>query len=201
MKQATLKKFGFTRRVGHRGEKVSIDNPAYVEDTRIPCLKCNLKFKKKLALGSHIAFKHGKYAEVFKFFTQTFSSFPLKSKEIPRTSVASISLAETPTSDSPSTSTTVDTTNEVQAPEAVEITDNQPKIKQRRIKHDVPFKVEVLQKKDNGMTTTDLLATYKSFNFDKTKVPKHSEKEFVQNLPFRQISSTLQRIICSVHGS
>ena len=124
-------------------------------------------------MGSHIAFKHGKYAEVFKFFAQKFSSFPLKPKEIPTTSVASISLAETPTSDSPSTSTTVDTTNEVQAPETVEITDDQLKIKQRRVKHDVPFKAVILQKKDNGMTTTDLLATYKSFNFDKTKVPKH----------------------------
>ena len=67
MKQATLKKFGFTRRVKHRGEKVNIDITAYVEfveDTDIPCPNCNLKFKNKRALGSHIAFKRGKYAEV-----------------------------------------------------------------------------------------------------------------------------------------
>ena len=83
---------------------------------------------------------------------------------------ASISLAETPTSDIPSTSTTVDTTWGALAPETVGKTDNQPKIKQRRMKHDVLFKAEVLRKKDNGMTTADLLATYKCFNLDKTNV-------------------------------
>ena len=37
MKQATLKKFGFTPRMEHRGEKVNVDIPAYVEDTGISC--------------------------------------------------------------------------------------------------------------------------------------------------------------------
>ena len=76
-------------------------------------------------------------------------------KEIPTTSVASIFLAESPTSDSRSISTTVDNIYETQAPEAVEITDDQPKIKRRRIKHDVLVKAEVLQKKDDGMATAD----------------------------------------------
>ena len=83
---------------------------------------------------------------------------------------ARISLAETPTCDSPSTSTTVDITCEAQAPETVGITDDQPKINRRRIKHDVLFKAEVLRKKDDGMTTADLLATYNCFNFDKTNL-------------------------------
>ena len=64
MKQATLKKFGFTRRVEHRGEEVDVNIPDYVEDTGIPWTDCKLKFKNKRALGSHIAFKYGKYAEV-----------------------------------------------------------------------------------------------------------------------------------------
>ena len=34
---------------------------------------------------------------------------------------------------------------------------------------------EVLQKKDDGMTNADFLATYKSFNLDKTKIPKWSK--------------------------
>ena len=42
MKQATLKKFRFTRRVGHIGEKVNVDIPAYVEDTGILCPNCSL---------------------------------------------------------------------------------------------------------------------------------------------------------------
>ena len=98
-------------------------------------------------------------------------------KEIPTTSVASIFLAESPTSDSRSISTTVDNIYETQAPEAVEITDDQPKIKRRRIKHDFLFKAEVLQKKGDGMTTGDLLATYKSFNLDKTKVSTWSKNK------------------------
>ena len=98
-------------------------------------------------------------------------------KEIPTTSVESISLAETPTSDSPSTYTTVGTTYEAQAPETVGITDDRPKMKRRRIKHDVLFKAEVLQKKDDGMTTADFLTTYRSFNLDKKKVSKWSKNK------------------------
>ena len=64
MKQAMLEKFGFTRRVEHRGEEVDVNIPDYVEDTGIPCPDCKLKFKNKRVLGSHIAFKHEKYAEV-----------------------------------------------------------------------------------------------------------------------------------------
>ena len=86
--------------------------------------------------------------------------------EIQPTYVVSIPLPETTTSDSPSTSATVDSTCEAQAPpETIEITDDQPKIKRRRIRHDVLFKAEVLQKKDDGM----------SFNLDKTKVSKWSK--------------------------
>ena len=59
----------------------------------------------------------------------------------------------------------------------MEITNDQLKIKQRRIKHDVLFKAEFLQKKDNDMATADLLATYKSFNLDKTKVSKWSKNK------------------------
>ena len=154
----------------HRGEKVNVDILAYVEDTGIPCPNCSLKFKNKRVLGSHIAFKHRKYAEVSSQLSPQVKPKPIHStdapKEIQTTSVASISLAETPTSDSPSTSTTVDTTYEAQAPKTVEITDDQPKINRIRIKHHVLFKAKVLQKKDDSMATADLLATYKSFNLD-----------------------------------
>ena len=170
MKQATLKKFRFTRRVEHRGEEVDVNIPDYVEDTGIPCPDCKLKFKNKRALGSHIVFKHGKYADVssqssssaFKNVATTpVSEAELHHStdapdEIQPTSVVSIPLPETTTSDSPSTSATVDSRCEAQAPsETIEITDDQPKIKRRRIRHDVLFKAEVLQKKDDGMTTAD----------------------------------------------
>ena len=79
---------------------------------------------------------------------------------------------------------TVDTTYEPQAPKTVEITDDQPKIKQRRIKHDVFLKAEALQKKDDGMATANLLATYKSFNLGKTKVSNWSKnKENIIKVP------------------
>ena len=183
-KNSNLKKVGLTRRVEHGGENVNADIPANVEDNGIPYPNCNLKFKNKRALESHIAFKHGKYAQV----SSQSSGFALKNvvaipssqaepihstdapKKIPIKPIGSISLAETPPSDSPSTSTTVDTAYKAQACETVEITDDQPKIKRRRINHDVLFKAEVLQKKDDGMTTADLLSTYKSFNLNKTKV-------------------------------
>ena len=141
-------------------------------------------------MGSHIAFKHGKYAEVssqssssaFKNVATTLlSQAELNHStdapdKIQPTSVVSIPLPETTMSDSPSTSATVDSTCKAQAPpETIEITDNQPKIKQRRIRHDVLFKAEVLQKKDDGMTTADLLVMCKSFNLDKTKVSKWSK--------------------------
>ena len=190
MKQATLKKFGFTRRVEHRGEEVDVNIPDYVEDTGIPCPDCKLKFKNKRPLGSHIAFEHGKYAEVSSQSSSSafknVAATPLSQAElnhstdapdeIQPTSVVSIPLPETTTSDSPSTSATVDSTCEAQAPpETIEITDDQPKIKRRRIRHDVLFKAEVLQKKDDGMTAADLLVMYKSFNLDKTKVLKWSK--------------------------
>ena len=63
-KNSNLKKVGLTRRVEHGGENVNADIPANVEDNGIPYPNCNLKFKNKRALESHIAFKHGKYAEV-----------------------------------------------------------------------------------------------------------------------------------------
>ena len=75
-------------------------------------------------------------------------------------------------SDSPSTARTVEATYETQAPETVEITDDQPKIK-----HDVFFKAEVLQKKDDSMITVDLFATYKGFNLGKTKVSNWSKNK------------------------
>ena len=95
----------------------------YVEDTDILCPNCNLEFKNKRALGSHVAFKRGKCTEVLSQCSNSelknvaaipsSQAEPIHStdapKEIPTMSVASISLAETPTSDSPSTSTTVDT--------------------------------------------------------------------------------------------
>ena len=143
MKQPTLKKFGFTRRVEHRGEEVDVNIPDYVEDTGIPCPDCKLKFKNKRALRSHIAFKHGKYAEVSSQSSSSayknVAATPLSQAElnhstdapdeIQPTSAVSIPLPET-TSDSPSTSANVDSTCEAQAPlETIEITDDQPKIK------------------------------------------------------------------------
>ena len=187
MKQATLKTSGFTRRVEHRGEEVDVNIPDYVEDTGIPCPDYKLKFKNKRALGSHIAFKHGTYADVSSQSSSSafknVATTPLSQaelnhstnapNEIQPTSVVSIPLSETTTSDSASTSATVDSTCEAQAPP--EIIDDQPMIKRRRTRHNVLFKAEVLQKKDDGMTTADLLVMYKSFNLGKTKVSKWSK--------------------------
>ena len=136
--------------------------------------------------------------------------------EIQPTSVVSIPLPATTTSDSPSTSATADSICEAQAPpETIEITDDQPKIKQRCIRHDVLSKAEVLQKKDDGMTTANMLVMYRSFNLDKTKVSKWSKhkeniikaasdihkKKLFKIRPSIKYPISLQGTLCSIHQS
>ena len=54
----------------------------------------------------------------------------------------------------------------------IDLTSEEPKIKRRRIKHDALFRAEVIQQKEEGATTVELINIYKNFNLDKTKVSK-----------------------------
>lgn len=68
-------------------------------------------------------------------------------------------------------------TSGTQAPTAtdtgtIDLPDDTPKLKRRRIKHDALFKAEVLAKKAEGLSNTEIIATDKSFNVEKTKISK-----------------------------
>lgn len=78
---------------------------------------------------------------------------------------------------SPSNDTTA-LSNDIQGPSdkkqhaTIDLTTEQTKLKRRRISHDASFKAEVIQKKEDGTSTADLIQIYKSFNVDKTKISK-----------------------------
>ena len=46
----------------------------------------------------------------------------------------------------------------------VDLASAEPKVKRRRIKHDAQFKAEVIQKKEEGISTSELITVFKSFN-------------------------------------
>ena len=50
----------------------------------------------------------------------------------------------------------------------IDFASEETKVKRRRIKHDAQFKAEVIQKKEEGTSTSELIVIYKSFNLDKT---------------------------------
>ena len=64
LKQATLKKFGFTRCVEHRGENIDVYIPDYVDKTGIVCPDCKQICQNKAGLTSQMNFKHGKFANL-----------------------------------------------------------------------------------------------------------------------------------------
>ena len=72
----------------------------------------------------------------------------------------------------PSTSFTCSLNEGSKSSATIDLTSEEPKIKRRRIKHDALFRAEVIQKKEEGATTAELINIYKSFNLDKTKVSK-----------------------------
>ena len=57
LKQATLKKFGFTWRVEHRGEDIDV----YIDKTGLFCPDGKQICQNKPGLTSHMNFKHGKF--------------------------------------------------------------------------------------------------------------------------------------------
>ena len=72
----------------------------------------------------------------------------------------------------PSTSSTSSLNEGSTSSATIDLTSEEPKIKRRRIKHDALFRAEVIQKKEEGAITAELISIYKSFNLDKTKVSK-----------------------------
>ena len=72
----------------------------------------------------------------------------------------------------PSTSSTSSMNEGSTSSATIDLTSEEPKIKRRRIKHDALFRAEVIQKKEEGATTFELINIYKSLNLDKIKVSK-----------------------------
>ena len=61
-KQATLREYGFSKKVCHRDGEVDVIIPNFVEDKdivkRIQCLHCSDKFVNQQCLSIHIKCKH-----------------------------------------------------------------------------------------------------------------------------------------------
>ena len=72
----------------------------------------------------------------------------------------------------PSTSSTSSLNEGSTSSATIDLTSEEPKIKRRRMKHDALFRAEVIQKKEEGATTFELINIYKSLNLDKIKVSK-----------------------------
>ena len=64
LKQATLKRFGFTRRLEHHGEDIDVYIPDYVDKTGLVCPDCRHISQNKAGITSHMNFKHGKFANL-----------------------------------------------------------------------------------------------------------------------------------------
>ena len=59
-----MKKFGFARRVEHRGEDIDVYMPDYVDKTGLVCPECKQICRNKAGLTSHMNFEHGKFANL-----------------------------------------------------------------------------------------------------------------------------------------
>ena len=54
----------------------------------------------------------------------------------------------------------------------IDLNSEELKVKLRRRKHDTQFKGKVIQKKEEGTLTSELIYIYKRFKLDKTKISK-----------------------------
>ena len=133
-------------------------------------------------------FKHGKFANLASTTHASVSpevptSVVTKDTTIkaPKNTTNTASLSITPltyvstrvsSSADPSTSSTISLNEGSTSSATIDLTSEEPKIKRRRIKHDALFRAEVIQKKEEGAATAELIYIYKSFNLDKTKVSR-----------------------------
>ena len=127
--QATLKNFGFTWRVEHRGEDIDINIPDHVLKT---CLATSV-----IAKDTSI--------EAPTDTTNTVSSFI--------TPLAYVSTTVFSSADPSTCSLNEGSTSSV----TTHLTSEEPKIRRRRIKHSALFRAEVNQKKEEGATTAELI--------------------------------------------
>ena len=188
MKQAALKKIGFTRSVEHRGEGIDVYIPDYVDKTGLVCPDCRQICQNKAGITSYMNFKPGKFANLAsKTHGSVFPECPTfvvtkdTSIEAPTNTTNTVSSSITPLtyvsttvslSADPSTSSTSSLNERSTSSATIDLTSEERKIKRRRIEHNVLIRAEVIQKKQEGTTTSELLDIYKSFNLDKTKVSK-----------------------------
>ena len=148
-RQATLKAFGFTRSLGHRGNEVEIEVPRFVDDAHklLKCSKCEKKFVNSQGLAVHLKCIHGVAdnsvsmslvvpSHAMPWSVATAATLPLF---VP-------SVATTP-SFVPSAPMLLSVVSSVatSSAESIVIEDDAPKAKRRRIKHDAIFKAEVIQ--------------------------------------------------------
>ena len=153
-KQATLKAFGFTRKLVHRDTVVEIDIPRFSEEVRLQCPECLKTFINKQGMSVHMKCVHGA--------TSSVASMPSVSTTPSVPNTTTITTSSVPTTSSSETTDLQETSED---------SSTQPKLKRRRIKHDATFKAEVIQLRKDGMSVSDLIEKYKSFNMTKLRSP------------------------------
>ena len=99
---------------------------------------------------------------------------PTNTNNIVSSSITPLTYVSTTVSSSadPSTSSTSSLNKGSTSSVTIDLTSEERKTKQRLIKHDALFRAEVIQRKEEGATTAELINIYKKFNLDKTRVSK-----------------------------
>ena len=121
-------------------------------------------------------FKHGKFANLSSTTHASVSSEAPTSVvtkdtsiKAPTSTTNTVSLSITPltyvsttvsSSADPSTSSTSSLNEGSTSSATIDLTSEEPKMKRRWIKHDVLFRAEVIQKKEEGATTAELVNIY-----------------------------------------
>ena len=186
--QAIWSRQHFTRHVEHRGEDIDVYSPDYVDKTGQVYPDRKQICQNKAGLTSYMNFKHGKFANLSckthgsvspeaptsVITKDTSIEAPTNTTIIVSSSITPLTYVSTTISSyaDPPTSSTSSLNEGSTSTATIDLTSEEPKIKERWIKHDAPFRVEVIQKKEEVATTAKLINIYKSFNLDKNKVSK-----------------------------
>ena len=163
-------------------------NPDYVDKTGLVCPDCKQICQNKVALTSHIHFKQGQFASLaskthgsvsleaptFLVIKETSTEAPTNTTNTVSSSITPLAYVSTTVSSSadPSSYSTSSLNEGYTSSATIDLTPEDAKIKPRRIKYDALFRAEVIQKKEEGATTAELINIYKSCNLDKTKDSK-----------------------------
>ena len=113
-------------------------------------------------------------APTFLVIRETSTEAPTNTTNTVSSSITPLAYVSTTVSSSadPSSYSTSSLNEGYTSSATIDLTPEDAKIKPRRIKYDALFRAEVIQKKEEGATTAELINIYKSCNLDKPKDSK-----------------------------